>query len=334
MIVAGIVGDISWLQAIVLGLIQGVTEFLPVSSTAHMALASRLLYGSDVGAAFSAVVQLGPIVAIVLYFRSDLIKYIRGIIRTGSPGKAITANDVDGKLGWFTLFGTVPLVIFGYLLEKRVDTTFRTPAIMGIFLIVLAMIMLAAEKVGKRNHSLEQITFGESQKIGLAQVLALVPGASRSGVTITAGMFLGLDRESAARFSFLLSIPAIIAAGLYKLLKAMSHTGLGDEAKRYILAAVVAGVVAYAVTKWFLGYMKHHNTNLFIVYRIVLGIVLLGLVSTHKISNAPPPKEPAKAAAPAETTRARTHVPPIPSPLPDPKEPREITAALNNHILA
>jgi len=289
-----IAGDISWLQAVVLGLLQGLTEFLPVSSTAHIALASRLMYGADAGAAFSAVVQLGPIVAILLYFRSDLIRYVQGMMRTGSPGKAITTDDTDAKLGWFTLFGTVPLAVAGLLLEHKVDTSFRKPSVMGIFLILLALIMLAAERYGKRNRDLEQITFADSQKIGWAQALALVPGASRSGVTITAGMFLGLDRESATRFSFLLSIPAITAAGLYKLIKVMKHTGLGGEAPAYVFAAIVAGAVAYIVIKWFLGYMKQHNTNLFIVYRIALGVLLLGLVATHKISNAPPAPEPAK----------------------------------------
>ncbi len=295
-----VAGDISWLQAVVLGILQGFTEFLPVSSTAHMALASRLMFGADAGAAFSAVVQLGPIVAIIFYFRTDLIRYVQGMVSTRSPGKAITTNNIDAKLGWFTLFGTVPLAVAGVLLEHKVDTTFRKPSIMGIFLIVLAVIMLAAEKYGKRNRKLSEISFGDSQKIGWAQALALVPGASRSGVTITAGMFLGLDRESAARFSFLLSIPAITAAGLYKLIKVLKHGGLGGEAGIYLMAAVVAGVVAYAVTQWFLGYMKEHNTNLFIVYRIALGVLLLGLVATQRISNSPPAPEPEKVTAPAD----------------------------------
>src|SRR5579862_414223 len=177
-----------------------------------MALASRLMFGSDAGASFSAVVQLGPIAAIIWYFRRDLAKYIHGVVRTGSPGKAITTKDTDAKLGWFTLFGTIPLALFGLLLEHKIDTTFRTPSIMGIFLIVLAVIMFIAEQVGKRTKSLEDLSWGDSQAIGWAQALALVPGASRSGVTITAGLFCGLNRESAARFSFLLSIPAITAA--------------------------------------------------------------------------------------------------------------------------
>lgn len=281
--------NMSWGQSILLGLLQGLTEFLPVSSTAHMALASRLLYGEDAGAAFSAVAQLGPILAILWYFRSDLVRYIQGIVRTKSPGRAVTENDLDARLGWYTLFGSIPLVIFGLLLEKHIDTVFRKPSVMGVALIGLALIMLLAENVGRRTKSLEKLTFADSQAVGWAQVLALVPGASRSGVTITAGLFRGLDRESATRFSFLLSIPAITGAGLYKLLKQIHD--VGHDVGPYLLSALVAGVFAYVVIHWFLGYMKEHNTGLFIVYRILLGIALLGLVATHKISDAPPKEE-------------------------------------------
>jgi undecaprenyl-diphosphatase len=289
----GDVFHLNYMQAILLGLLQGLTEFLPVSSTAHMAVASRLLFGQDAGAAFSAVVQLGPIVAIIAYFRADLIRYVQGIVRTKSPLK-IGAEDLDARLGWYTLLGTIPLAIFGVLLEHKIDTVFRKPSVMGVSLIVLAVILFVAERVGKRNKTLEQMTLRESQVIGWAQALALVPGASRSGVTITAGLFQGLDRESAARFSFLLSIPAITAAGLYKLLKEVKGTGLGPDIGPYLLGALVAGLFAYVVVRWFLGYMKEHDTMGFIIYRIVLGVALLGLVATHKISDAPPKKEAPK----------------------------------------
>ena len=285
------------MQAALLGLLQGLTEFLPVSSTAHMAVASRLLFGKDVGAGFSAVVQLGPIVAIIAYFRADLIRYVQGVFRTKSP-RNIPADDLDARLGWFTLLGTVPLAIFGVLLEKKIDTVFRKPSVMGISLIVLALVLLAAERYGARRKTLAQMNFRESQVIGWAQVLALVPGASRSGVTITAGLFQGLDRESAARFSFLLSIPAITAAGLYKLFRELKGSGLGPDVGPYLVGAVVAGLFAYVVVRWFLAYMKEHNTAGFIVYRIALGLALLGLVATHKISDDPPKKDPPKPAAP------------------------------------
>lgn len=294
---------LNYMQAALLGLLQGLTEFLPVSSTAHMALASRLFFGQDAGAAFSAVVQLGPIAAILAYFRKDLGRYLAGVLRTMSPTK-VAPEDVDARLGWYTILGTIPLAIFGVLLERKIDTVFRTPSVMGISLIVLAGILLIAERVGKRNKTLEQMTFRESQVIGWAQALALVPGASRSGVTITAGLFQGLDRESAARFSFLLSIPAITAAGLYKLFKEVKGGGIGPDLGPYLFGALVAGLFAYVVVRWFLGYMKEHNTSGFIVYRILLGVALLGLVATHKISNDPPKKEEPK---PSVTATAQIH---------------------------
>ena len=292
----------TYMQAVLLGLLQGLTEFLPVSSTAHMAVASRLLFGQDAGAAFSAVVQLGPIVAIIAYFRADLIRYVQGVLRTKSP-RNIAEDDLDARLGWFTLLGTIPLAIFGVLLENRIDTTFRKPSVMGVSLILLALVLLVAERVGARRKTLAQMNFRESQVIGWAQVLALIPGTSRSGVTITAGLFQGLDRESAARFSFLLSIPAITAAGLYKLLKVFKGAGLGSDIGPYLVGAIVAGLFAYVVVRWFLAYMKEHNTAGFIVYRIVLGVALLGLVATHKISDTPPKKQEAPKTVSVPVTR-------------------------------
>ncbi len=273
---------LSYLQAILLGLLQGLTEFLPVSSTAHMAVAPQLLGWRDPGAAFSAIAQLGPIVAIIAYFRADLARYLNGVLRTKSPFN-LPANDVDARLGWFVILGTIPLALFGVLLEKKIDTTFRSLSVIGWSLILLALVLWWAERTGKRNRSLEKLSFPQSQVIGWAQVLALVPGASRSGVTITAGLFQGLDRESAARFSFLLSIPAITLAGLYKSFKVLRQTHLGAEAGPYFLAAIVAGVFAYVVVRWFLGYMKEHNTSVFIVYRIALGLLVLFLLHTGRI---------------------------------------------------
>ncbi len=296
MLMAGdLVPHISWLQAVLLGLLQGLTEFLPVSSTAHMAIAPQLLGMADPGAAFSAVVQLGPIVAIIAYFRNDLIRYVQGILRTKTPAN-LRRDDVDARLGWYTLLGTLPLVVFGVLLEKKIDTTFRRLDVIAVSLIVLALILLWAERVGKRRIELDRLTFPQSQVIGWAQVLALVPGTSRSGVTITAGLFQGLTREAAARFSFLLSIPAITAAGLYKLYKVLKTTHLGGEAGPYLLAALVAGVFAYVVIRWFLGYMKEHNTGVFIIYRILLGIALLVLLHWGLLKDSHQAEPPTQAA--------------------------------------
>ncbi len=283
-----VVIPISYGQAVLLGLLQGLTEFLPVSSTAHMAIAPQLLFGMrDPGAAFSAVVQLGPIAAIIWYFRDEIVRYIRGILRTAWVTN-VPADDLDARLGWYTVLGTIPLIIFGVFLEKKIDTVFRSLNVIGVSLVLLALVLWAAEILGNRKRDLSQLTLGQSQAIGWAQVLALVPGTSRSGVTITTGLFLGLDRESAARFSFLLSIPAITAAGLYKLLKVLKSTHLGPQAGPYILGAVVAGVFAYVVIRWFLGYMKEHNTALFIGYRIALGVLVLVLLHTGVVKDRPP----------------------------------------------
>lgn len=280
--------DISYAQAILLGLLQGLTEFLPVSSTAHMEIAPQLMGMRDPGAAFSAIAQLGPIVAIIAYFRKDLARYIQGILRTGSPTSPKLATDVDARLGWYTLLGTLPIAVFGVLLEKKIDHQFRDMRVTAASLILLAFVLLYAERVGKRNRDLGRLNLKQSQVIGWAQVLALVPGTSRSGVTITAGLLQGLDRESAARFSFLLSIPAITLAGLYKLSKVVKMHGLHGNTGPYVVAAIVAGLFAYVVVRWFLGYLKEHNTNIFIVWRIVLGLVLLLLLHNGFVQkNAP-----------------------------------------------
>ena len=296
---------LSYLQALILGMVQGITEFLPVSSTAHMRILPALLnhfnhaWPNDTGAAFSAIVQLGPIVGIIAYFRKDLARYVAGVVRSLKQGQLFPKGDTDARLGWYALLATVPLVIAGLALEKKVDGEYRNLYFIAGALIVLALILLVAEIVSKRTRKLESLTFGEAMGIGLAQALALVPGASRSGITITAGLFLGLEREEAARFSFLLSIPAITLAGVYKLLKTLLPQYFGEAthaagvaavkavspdlsavAGPYLFAAVVAGIFAFIVVRWLLGYLsdEKHSTMPFIIYRIVLGIALIYLV--------------------------------------------------------
>lgn len=255
-----------------------------------MEIVPQLFGMRDPGAAFSAVVQLGPIVAIIAYFRNDLIRYVQGILRHPNPTKVLSGDlsDTDARLGWFTLIGTIPLAIFGVLLEKKIDTSFRNLYVTAASLILLALVLLYAERAAKRNTPLEKITFPQAMNVGLAQVLALIPGTSRSGVTITAGLLQGLDRESAARFSFLLSIPAITAAGVYKLFKVLKTTHLGGEAGPYLAGMIVAGIVAYVVIRWFLGYMKEHNTQVFVWYRIALGVLVLALLQTHFLHDQKP----------------------------------------------
>lgn len=298
---------ISYLQALILGLVQGVTEFLPVSSTAHMRILPALLnhynsaWPNDTGAAFSAIAQLGPMVGIIAYFRKDLARYVAGLARSVQKGQLFPQGDQDARLAWYVVFATVPIIVSGLALEKRIDNQYRNLYFIAAAMIVLALFLLAAELTGKRTRRLESLTLWEAVGIGLAQALAVIPGTSRSGVTITTGLFLGLGREEAARFSFLLSVPAITLAGLYKLLKTLLPGTFGESATStahaalaaapptphlsevagpYIFAAAVAGVFAYIVVRWLLGYLsdEKHSTMPFIVYRIALGIALILLV--------------------------------------------------------
>ena len=292
-------GDISWFQAAFIGLVEGLTEFLPISSTAHMEVVPQLCGMDDPGAAFSAVVQMGAGVAIIAYFFKDLVRYVQGILRTKSP-KNVPPEDLDARLGWYTVFATIPALTLGYLLRKQIEGPFRSLYVIAGSMIVLALVLWVAEKVGKRQTPLDKLTLKESQVIGWAQVLALVPGVSRSGITMTAGLFQGLDRESATRFSFLLSVPIIMAAGLYELIKkVLPDPGIRHQAGPYLLGTLIAGLSAYAVIHWFLGYMRKHSTGIFIAYRIVLGIVLLILLQTGRLKplHAEKPEEPKKTAS-------------------------------------
>jgi undecaprenyl-diphosphatase len=298
-------------HAVLLGLVQGATEFLPVSSTGHIRILPAELGWPDPGTAFSAIVQLGPIAAILSFFWRDLIKYWHGMQRSLANGKKWNdPDDLDARLGWYTIFGTIPLAIVGLAIEHKVDTTLRSLTYVAFGLIIGSVILLWAEFTTKRNRGLDTLTLAQAMGIGLAQVLALVPGASRSGTTITAGLFYGLDRESAARFSFLLSIPAITLAGVYKLVKTVHHSHLsGHILGAYLLATAIAGVVAYVVIRWLLAYLgnENHSTMPFIVYRILLGVVILvqlhsGRLTPDTGADVPPAAPPAAQAQAAPAT--------------------------------
>lgn len=278
-------------EAIFLGLLQGLTEFLPVSSTAHMIIYPQIIFKHDPGAIFSAVAQLGPITAIIAFFWGDIVKYLKGILRT-NPTR-IPAGDIEARLGWFTFFGTIPFCIVGFVLQKKIETEFRSLYYDATSLIVLALLLWYAERTATQHVGLGKMTWRNSQVIGWAQVFAFLPGTSRSGVTITAGLLEGLDRESATRFSFLLSIPAITISGLYELHKQLKLEGLGGDTGPYLVGALVAGVFAFVVIKWFLGYVKEHNTGIFIAYRIALGVAVLLLLHFHVIHDRPPVEAPA-----------------------------------------
>jgi undecaprenyl-diphosphatase len=273
---------VSLLEAIVLGVVQGLTEFLPISSTAHLRIVPAFAGWPDPGAAFTAVTQLGTMTAVLLYFRADLIRITRAWLR--SLRDPAVRRELDARIGWYIVLGTVPIGIFGVLFKDQIETGARDLYLIGVALIVLGLVLLVAEKVGKRNRSIEQIRTKDGFAIGMAQALALIPGVSRSGATITAGLFMGLDRTAAARFSFLLSIPAVVLSGLLELGSILSgEEGETTSAFGLVVATLLAFVTGYASIAFLLRYLVNHSTGIFVAYRVVLGTVVLALASAGAI---------------------------------------------------
>jgi undecaprenyl-diphosphatase len=273
---------VSLLEAIVLGITQGLTEFLPISSTAHLRIIPAFAGWEDPGAAFTAVTQLGTMAAVLLYFRADLARIGRAWSRSLRDPAA--RQELDARLGWYIVFGTIPIGIFGIAFKDQIETGARDLYLIGVALIVLGLVLVAAERVGRKDRSIEQITTRDGIAIGFAQALALVPGVSRSGATITAGLFMGLDRTSAARFSFLLSVPAVVLSGVLEFGSILSgeegeHVGLGA----LTLATFLAFVAGYASIAFLLRFLTNHSTMVFVVYRVALGALVLVLVSTGAI---------------------------------------------------
>ena len=272
----------SLLEAIVLGIAQGLTEFLPISSTAHLRIVPAFAGWPDPGAAFTAVTQLGTMTAVLLYFREDLIRIARAWVR--SLRDPAVRRGLDARLGWYIILGTIPIGIFGLLFKDQIETGARDLYLIGVALIVLGLVLLLAEKVGKRNRSMAQIRTKEGVVIGFAQALALVPGVSRSGATITAGLFMDLGRTAAARFSFLLSIPAVVLSGLFELGSIVSgEEGETTSAFGLVIATLLAFITGYASIAFLLRYLSNHSTAVFVAYRVVLGSVVLALVSAGVI---------------------------------------------------
>ncbi len=278
------------LQAIFLGLVQGLTEFIPVSSTAHLVFAARLidLYGgadktlqAEQTTATIAVIQLGTLLAVLIYFSRDIINILRAFISDhlallrgrNQPGTPKLSRDA--WLGWLVIIGSLPVGTIGLVLKKQIEGPFtKNLWVIATMMIVVGVLLIIAELVGKRDHGMDQLRISDALAVGSAQVLALIPGSSRSGSTIMAGLFSGLTRESAARFSFLLSIPAIAASGLLELKEAHQKLPAGSYGSLAV-ATVVSGVVGYASIWFLLRYLRTHSTGVFIVYRVIVGIAIL-----------------------------------------------------------
>ena len=290
------------LQAIILGIVQGLTEFIPISSTAHLVFASRLidLYNgvdatlrAEQTTATIAVIQLGTLLAVLIYFARDIINITVAFVRDHVAllrGKRRVNGGVqlspDAWLGWLVIIGSIPVAVVGLLFKHQIEGTFtKNLWVIATMMIVVAVLLAIAEAVGKRERSMEQLRIGDALVVGFAQVLALIPGSSRSGSTIMGGLFAGLTRETAARFSFLLSIPAIAASGVLELKEAIHKLPAGTHLP-LVVATIVSGVVGYASIWFLLRFLRTHSTGVFIVYRLLVGAaILFALVGGYMSAN-------------------------------------------------
>ena len=268
------------LQAIVLGIVQGLTEFLPISSSGHLRIVPALFGWEDPGAAFTAVIQLGTMAAVLLYFRKDLWRIAVTWVR--SLRRPELRQELDARMGWYIIAGTVPISILGLAFSDQIENEARNLYLIGTTLIVLGLILWIADRTSKRERDVTTVTLRDSVIVGCAQALALIPGVSRSGATITAGLLLGFDRASAARYSFLLSVPAVVLSGLFELRKIGEEEGAGLGPT--ILATFFAFIVGYASIAFLLRWLTSHTMGIFVVYRVALGVLVLALAAAGAIA--------------------------------------------------
>lgn len=262
-----------WFQAVILALIQGLTEFLPVSSSAHLILPSQVLGWPDQGLAFDVAVHLGTLAAVVAYFRHDIISVVQGLLRAASEKRL----NNEARLGFAVVIGTIPAVVIGFLAKDFIETSLRSSLVIACSTVFFGLLLWYADKKGSRSLGIEQLTLVQGLLIGLAQALALIPGSSRSGTTITMAMLLGFDRNTSARFSMLLSIPLILGASLLKTNDLLASTDPVPWAM-IALGVAVAAISAYLCIHYFLKLLDRIGMTPFVIYRLVLGAILFGLV--------------------------------------------------------
>lgn len=269
--------DMSWLQVIVLSIVQGLTEFLPVSSSGHLRIVSELFWGQDAGASFTAVIQLGTELAVVVYFAKliwqILAGWFRGWVDKDSRGQ-------DWKMGWMVIVGSIPIGLIGFFGKDLIRDALRNLWITAAMLVLFSFVFILAEKMGKKTRGFDELTMKDAIIMGLCQCLALIPGVSRSGGTISGGLFLGLDREVATRFSFLLAIPAVLASGLFSLGDAFGPTvGQSATGTQLLVGTAIAFVVGYAAIAWLLKFVANHSFSWFAAYRIPVGLFVMALLA-------------------------------------------------------
>jgi undecaprenyl-diphosphatase len=272
----------NYLDAVVLGIVEGLTEFLPVSSTGHLTIVEKWL-GLEVDAkdvtGFTAVIQMGAIAAVVVYFATDIwriaVGWLRGLARAEYRG------SLDHRMGWYVIVGTIPIGIVGLTARDFIKDDLRSLWVVAVALVLWSGVMLLAERTARQTRGERELGMRDAIVVGLVQVVALVPGVSRSGATISAGLFRDLDRVTATRLSFFLSIPALLAAGIFELKDATSG---GISGGQLVVGTVVSFLVAYASVAWLLRFVAHHSIGRFVPYRVALGLALVGLLATGAMS--------------------------------------------------
>ncbi|MCW0214910.1 MAG: undecaprenyl-diphosphate phosphatase [Pseudonocardia sp.] len=269
----------SWLEVVILGLVQGLTEFLPISSSGHLRIVSGIFFGNDPGAAFTAVSQLGTELAVLIYFAKDIGRLVKTWF-LGFRDPEVRATP-DYRMAWLVIIGTIPIGVLGVIFQNSIETVARNLWLIAVTLIVFGVLLGLAERYGTQRRPVEELTVKDGILLGLAQALALIPGVSRSGGTITAGLFLGLTRPAAVRYSFLLAIPAVVAAGVFQL----KDVTAGDTSvPQMVVATVIAFVVGYAIIAWLLKFVERNSVYVFVAYRIALGVALLAALSIGAVS--------------------------------------------------
>jgi undecaprenyl-diphosphatase len=271
---------VSWVEVIVLGFVQGLTEFLPISSSAHLRIVSEVFFGRDAGAAFTAVTQLGTEAAVLIYFARDIGHLISTWFR-GFRAPDVRATS-DYRLAWLVIIGTIPISVLGVLFKTQIETVARNLWLIATTMVVFGLLLGLAERVGRQKIELADMSVRQGVLLGCAQAMALIPGVSRSGGTITAGLLLGLTRPAAVRYSFLLAIPAVVASGLFELKDVFA--GDGPSPVQMVVATLIAFVLGYASIAWLLRYVERHSVYVFVWYRLVLGALLFAGLGTGLLS--------------------------------------------------
>ena len=266
------------LHAFVLGLVQGLGEFLPISSSAHLIITPWLFKWPDPGLGFDVALHWGTLLAVLMYFWTDVRDLIRGFWHSLFKSTRDLKNNIYQKLSWLLIIASIPGAIFGYLLESKAEHAFRSPMLIAVTISSFAIVLLIADWYGKRMKNLDRITKLDSFIIGLAQALAVIPGVSRSGATIASGLFLGFKREDAARFSFLMSIPIILGAGVVALKDGVGGVSMGEM----VVGFVTAAVFGFLSIKYMLRYISKHDYKIFVWYRIALAILILAVFFARK----------------------------------------------------